>query len=142
MSQFSQGQKLADLLKVKGKFSVESRLVHKFFVHIPLLSGARCVRVATWRCFSAFTAKTVKTYQLFLNRTDLMKSLSVLHYQCKSQTYFMKILSNIINFIVLTYFKMLALVSIELRWAISELNYINFRQLSKNIREFNWNNHS
>ena len=46
-SQFSQGHKLADLLKVNGKFLVESRLVYQISRHNPLLSGARCARVAT-----------------------------------------------------------------------------------------------
>ena len=60
---------------------------------------------------SAFTAQHERLIQygenlsaFFLNRTDFMKSLSVPHYQCKSQTNFMKIFSKIINFIILTYF--------------------------------------
>ena len=41
VSQFSQGHKLAEILKVNGKFWVESRLVNEIFLHDPLLSGAR-----------------------------------------------------------------------------------------------------
>ena len=62
-SQFSQGHKLAEILKVNGKFWVESRLVHQIFLHIPLLSGARCARVVTCRCFSAFTAQHERLFE-------------------------------------------------------------------------------
>ena len=51
VSQLSQDRKLADLSKVSEKFWVKSRLVHQIFLHIPLLSGARCARVVTWRFF-------------------------------------------------------------------------------------------